>query len=325
MSWTVQQLGQLLKLAEAGGLSDAELRRVAEHAPLKPRREDWLRAADRLLTFGGALLLGVAVVFFFAYNWADLHRFAKLGLALAALAACCTAAWFSPLFGTVYRAALLGACVTTGALLALVGQTYQTGADVWELFLAWALLMWPFVLLSRSSASWGLWLLVANAALLRMLAQSAWPAFPAGLYAAGPLLLVAALNLVVLLGFEWLAPRLLVNPQRHLQRLASAGVLGPLVTGGMVGWWEGEFFVVTLAFLATAAVATWTYYRLRRDLVILSLALFASIAFLTAALVRILPDELGFLLANLVAAFVIAGSALAAGWVVRLYRQGRPQ
>ena len=64
--------------------------------------------------------------------------------------------------------------MATGAVLALVGQTYQTGADVWELFAAWAALMLPFAWLSRSTASWVLWLGVANLALMRALSQSVW-------------------------------------------------------------------------------------------------------------------------------------------------------
>lgn len=322
MPWSVRQIGQLLQLAEAGELTADELRRAGQHAPLEPVRETWLRAADRLLAFAGVLLLTAAVVFFFAWNWADMHRFVKFGLALAALTACTGTAIAGTPYGTVYRAALFGACVATGALLALIGQSYQTGADIWELFLAWALLMSPFVLLSRSAASWALWVVIANLALTRMLWQTTLFGFFGDLFKAGPLLLVAALNLSVLLAFEAFESRLLVAPRRHLQRLASLGVLAPLVAGGIVGWWERALLPVSLVFLVVATTGAWVYYRLRRDLVILSLALFASIAVATAALVRVLPDSADFLLMNLVAMAVIVGSAFAAAWIVRLHRQG---
>jgi uncharacterized membrane protein len=49
-------------------------------------------------------------------------------------------------------------------LLALIGQTYQTGADPYELFTAWALLMLPWVLLARLPALWVMWLVVLHVA-----------------------------------------------------------------------------------------------------------------------------------------------------------------
>ena len=44
------------------------------------------------------------------------------------------------------KAALLAAALLTGGLLALIGQTYQTGADTFELFATWAALILPWVL-----------------------------------------------------------------------------------------------------------------------------------------------------------------------------------
>jgi uncharacterized membrane protein len=55
--------------------------------------------------------------------------------------------------------------VTTGARLALFGQTYQTGADVYELFLTWTVLALPFVLAGQWSVLWAAWVLVLNVAL----------------------------------------------------------------------------------------------------------------------------------------------------------------
>ena len=44
-----------------------------------------------------------------------------------------------------------GAQSDPGGVLALVRQIYQTGADEWELFVTWTLLMLPFVMLARST------------------------------------------------------------------------------------------------------------------------------------------------------------------------------
>ena len=53
----------------------------------------------------------------------------------------------------VGRGAVFLAFIATGALLALFGQTYQTGADVYELFLTWALLGLPLVVAAQWSVS----------------------------------------------------------------------------------------------------------------------------------------------------------------------------
>jgi uncharacterized membrane protein len=65
----------------------------------------------------------------------------------------------------VGRYALLLAFIVSGALLALVGQTYQTGADVYELFFNWALLGLVLVIAAQWSVVWAAWALVLNVSL----------------------------------------------------------------------------------------------------------------------------------------------------------------
>ena len=48
-----------------------------------------------------------------------------------------------------------------GGLLAFVGQTYQTGADAWQLFAVWAALSFLWAVVARRDVVWALWLLVA--------------------------------------------------------------------------------------------------------------------------------------------------------------------
>ncbi len=316
--WSFAQIGGILAWAESGTLAP-EVVRAAALAPLAPDSADWRIAADRLLAFAGILLLATGLVFFFAYNWDDLHRYAKLGLAWSALCACVVAALFAQPFATWYRAALLGAAVATGVLLALIGQTYQTGADLWELFAAWLVLMTPFALLARSSATWLLWVVLANLALGRYLSTSNWFGWfgvlsgPEGLY------LIAAGNLILLLGFESLAHGLLVAPRRHVQRLLALGVIAPLAIGAGIGWWDEDYRVLTPAFFVLGALACWFYRDRRRDVPILAMAVFAAIAVLTLGLVRLIPDD--FFAYNLVALFVIACTGYAAVWLMRLMQR----
>lgn len=329
MKWSVTETGLLYKLAESGELSPGELVRARAVALPAPSRADWLRAMDRLCIFGGFALLAAALVFFLAWNWPHMHRFAKLGLVAGALVATVVTAGVAQPFATVYRAALFGAAVCTGALLALVGQVYQTGADAWELFLAWTLLMLPFAMLARSSACWALWIIVANTALYSAVAQGApWLAFLEHAHhgTAFEILFVAGANLVLLLLFERAAAVLLLKPRRYVHQLVALAILGPLATGAAVGWWIDRFQLVLACFVVVAAAMIFYYYRWRRDLVLLSLGAYAVIAVLTSGLLKLLPLEsaAGVIWYNAVAVFVIAASALTGKWIIDLNRARGP-
>ena len=52
-----------------------------------------------------------------------------------------------------------------GALFAYFGQTYQTGADPWQLFALWAVLALPLCLGARSDVLWAPWALVVVTAI----------------------------------------------------------------------------------------------------------------------------------------------------------------
>ncbi len=324
MGWTFGQRAQLLRLAEAGTLTREQVQRAAIHAPLQPAAHEWQEMFERLLVFGGALLLGAAAVFFFAYNWDELHRFAKFALACAALVACGLVALWSAPRGIAFRAALFGACIATGALFALIGQAYQTGADVWELFAAWAALMLPFVLLSRSSASWALCLLVLNAALLRALSQSASWTYFNGLFELLPLLTVAALNLAVLLMFEGIGHALLDEPRRWMARLAAIGVVAPLCMAAVMGWSAARLWPGLPIFALAVAAGVVVYRSRRQDIAVLALLSYATIVVLTAGLAELINDR-GFLALNGLGLFVILSSAAAGRWLMRLYRAGSTQ
>jgi uncharacterized membrane protein len=97
----------------------------------------------------GSLLVGLGIILLLAYNWTDLSRAARAGIAylplVAALGLC---GWivFTGKTGTGLRegaGAFLALAV--GASLALVAQTYQLGGTFRALTLAWMLLILPSV------------------------------------------------------------------------------------------------------------------------------------------------------------------------------------
>ena len=62
-------------------------------------------------------------------------------------------------------ASLLCATLALGGLLAFVGQTYQTGADAWQLFATWAALALIWTLTARSDVLWTVWVGIAATAI----------------------------------------------------------------------------------------------------------------------------------------------------------------
>jgi uncharacterized membrane protein len=185
--------------------------------------------ATRLLMLAGVVSFGAGIVFFIAANWDVLRvagRFALLELLM--LASLVLALWRPPP-KSLGRYALLTAFVTTGALLALFGQTYQTGADVYELFLTWTALALPFVLAGQWSVLWGAWVLVLNVALglfcgFRPDGGPLWILFSGFDLTTSALLLIAALVNLALWALAELAsdrmPHLLAGhtPPRWLRR-----------------------------------------------------------------------------------------------------------
>ncbi|WP_146006515.1 DUF2157 domain-containing protein [Cohaesibacter celericrescens] len=145
------------------GVIDAELRQQSLN---------WLHPAYLwanwtmllLLAFGTGLMLS-GIIFFFAFNWASIPDLVKLAVIQAALVLAAIGAWQQTPDRLTGRLLLLVAATLVGVFLATFGQIYQTGADAWQLFALWAVLMTPWTLVSRLAVMWVLWLGLINLAL----------------------------------------------------------------------------------------------------------------------------------------------------------------
>jgi uncharacterized membrane protein len=322
VSRTLRQNEQILAWAEEGLLDAQQMSVLAEQDPFAPDAADWKLLVERVCTAAGVILLSAGVIFFFAWNWEAMHRFAKFALALGGLSAFAALAFFASAASIVYRSALLGCCIATGSVLALIGQTYQTGADVWQLFALWALLMIPWASLSGSAACWGLFWAVGQLALLAFFGQSQWHGLFVGLEGYQALLVIALANLALLVIFERFYTHLLAQPGRAVQRLACFALLAALGSGGAAAWWSGEYMPLLFASLLGSGAMLVFYRQVRLDLPILAMTLFWLIISATSGLIR-LTGEMNafFLMINAVGAFVLVSSALAFVWLTRLFRE----
>lgn len=163
---------QLVALIERNVIADDQVDRAVQLSGLYPSGLAWRGFVDRLLLWLGGLALACSMLFFIAYNWADMGRFFRFGLVEGALVVAIAAYWKTAGRGMAAQVWLMVATLLLGVLLALFGQVYQTGADSWQLFFYWALLMTPWALIGRSAVLWIFWLTLINLAVL--LYYQAW-------------------------------------------------------------------------------------------------------------------------------------------------------
>jgi uncharacterized membrane protein len=192
---------------------------------------EWALWAARTLTAAGAALVLSGVIYFFAYNWAKLTAFMKLGSIELAMTACLAGAIYLGLARLSGQMLLLSASVLVGVFWAVFGQIYQTGADAYVLFLAWSAMIFGFALIGAFAPLWALWLAVTNAFIILYWLQAAAPA-PQSQYHIFSI--VALFNLAFLAlrevfaakGAQWLSSRW----TRGTLVLAIAGAGAPPMT-----------------------------------------------------------------------------------------------
>lgn len=296
----------------------------------EPLATDWRRWLDTLLLALGTAMVCAGVIVFFAFNWQHLHKFAKFGLLGGALTALAAVAIVRPAGDAAGRAALAGAQVLTGAWLAVIGQTYQTGADAWQLFALWAALAVPWALAARAAPQWWLVIVVGNVALLRYFSVRVGVG---GMFDTlfsqpdGHRTVLLLLGLTLLQLAIWFVLRA-AAPGLGFRGVAGSRLLAVLACGyagfaGIASLFDERFPAFTLLLLAPALVAPGAWFRWRAfDIVSLSLVCLTAIVLTVAALGRLLLHgraESGGLL--LLALVTIGLAAAAASWLLRVYRQ----
>ncbi|WP_413700740.1 DUF2157 domain-containing protein [Psychromonas sp. KJ10-10] len=128
---------------ERGYIQPEHIKQALTVAQVYPNQKNWFQFIDRLLLSLGALALGFSVLFFFAYNWNEFGRVAKFALLETLLVSTIIFYYWGAKGLLSKQICLLVASLLVGIIMAFFGQTYQTGADPWTLFLYWAILITP--------------------------------------------------------------------------------------------------------------------------------------------------------------------------------------
>jgi uncharacterized membrane protein len=309
--------------AKGAQLSDRALARALDIVVATPSEVEWGRYLSRALALFGAGLVLAGVICFVAYNWSRVGRFGKFAVVELAIVATTLLAWrkFPRVSGQV---ALLASAVLVGPLLAIYGQTYQTGADPYSLFLTWFALIIPWTIAAGFAALWLLALAVADVALGLYWEQVLTTTTREDLWLC---LMIACIHAVALVSWElqfhrakpWLtetwAPRVVAASGFVALFIPATSVILNFGKSGAPG-------VVGLLGLGAAIAAACFYYRQeRRDYFIVTAAVATGMVFAAVIVARFLFEglklEFGGLL--LLSAFVVFEITLGLRW----YRAGR--
>lgn len=314
--------GEIMMWVAEGHLASAGLPKAFHVAGTLPGRVMWRRFVDGLALWMGSVFLAAAVIFFFAYNWKELGNFAKFGIVELLLTTAILVSWRLGLERMSGKAALLLATLLVGALLALVGQTYQTGADPWELFATWALFALPWVAVSHFSPLWLLLLALVN--LAASLYYHAFAGFFGLLFGTETLWWVlAGVNSAALIVWElaasrgatWLAERW----APRIVATAAAGFVTVLAVWGIVDHNRGGFAEFTG--YSIWLVCAYAIYRHKvRDLYVLALGVLSLVIVISVFLGHTLVQN-GDAGAFLLVGMAVLGLSAAGGWWLRTVAQ----
>jgi len=154
----------LYLLASQLPLAPQQLETALQKLTVIPNKAIWLHWLNLLLLSVGSGLFLSGVMFFFAYNWEEMHRFTRFSLIASGVMITAISAWWYGVNTLIGKLLLTAAAVLTGVLLATFGMVYQTGADSFMLFSSWAILILPWVFVSRFQPLWLLTLILINTA-----------------------------------------------------------------------------------------------------------------------------------------------------------------
>jgi uncharacterized membrane protein len=200
------------------------------------------------LGYMAGLLGGLGLIFLVAANWSTFSRAGQFSLLeLLTLSACASAAFVSRARSALALLALL----SIGALFAFYGQTYQTGADPWQLFALWAALAFPLALAARSDVVWVAWIVVA------MSGVEAWTVALDGWSRRSDITIhVAAMAMsAALCALTWPGLRSFTGAGKwsfHLALLFAASLVTWIGIAGLLNESTGSYFISIIIFIFSA-------------------------------------------------------------------------
>ena len=263
-------------------------------------KQAWQKFLNIFIITLGIGFTVIGTVFFFAYNWADLHKFAKIGLVQGLIIATTMLVLLPKISTNISNIILTGASVLVGVLFAVFGQIYQTGANAYDFFLGWTVFITLWVLVSNFAPLWLIYVVLINTTLIFYSAQVAqdW----SDIFVITLLFIV---NTVAVIAFTLLSNyKKIVNvPHWFLNAVALASTTYATI-GIITGIFKnnnknsGEFSVLILITLVAFALGIWQGLK-DKSIFYLSVIPFSLIIIVSALIIEASSGEATFLLVSL--------------------------
>jgi uncharacterized membrane protein len=257
------------------------------------------------------------IIFFFAYNWADLPKFAKIGIVEGLIVLVTVLALYPKLNGITQQVLLTGASVLVGVLFAVFGQIYQTGANAYDFFLGWTVFVTCWVLVSHFPPLWLIYLLLINTTFYLFTDQVAmnwsWLQVSTWLFVGNSFFMLA------FAGLSLRMPQLV--PAWFVRTLAFACVC--LATECNVSWIADDYaplgWVACLWCLLLYGLGIWYSFH-ARNIVYLAMIPFSLIVIVTTALLCLSKNDITAML-FFVSIFIVISITLVIRELIRLQKE----
>jgi len=322
----VKNRNTLQHLIKNNRISQDNIERSVELAGMTFQRDNFFIFLRLVLLWVGALSLIIALMMFMALNWDELGKFTKFLMVELSMLLSVVIYYFSDKYQQLQKILLMVASISLGIFLALIGQTYQTGADPWQLFAFWALLMTPWAVIAKSSSLWILWIILINLASILY-----YQKFDLSLGAFFEMHTHLLELLFVINATLWMVWHYLGNRYTHFKvglciRLLAFITLGTITTLAMYAIYE-EFTLGMLHFIlyVVTLVVMYYFYRIRHiDIYMMSLFTLSLFFFVLSIVFRFITfdsfDNIVMIVLFLLA--VIGGlTTVIVSWIKKLKKE----
>ena len=281
----------------------------------------WKQFFRILLPALGVSLMVSGIVFFFAYNWAELHKFIKLGLIEGMLIVTIALVLFTRWRRPMKQVLLTAASVLVGALFAVYGQIYQTGANAYDFFLGWTLFVTLWAVAGRYAPLWLLWIALTNITIYLYKEQVA-------VSDQGVRALIENAPMLICLLAVIIAESLLIlkrMQQRNvwfINTVALAGLVSGTLNAMTYILSNAHSSKASLLLLIVVGIGGVLFGFCRRQLFYVATIPFCLLLVLNAALFRVFEKQLDISVILLMGGTMVAGTTAIVSLIVKLKKQG---
>lgn len=307
--------GDIYIISRHSDLTDTEINKALKENVYN-NKESWQKFLKLFLITLGVGFTVTGIIFFFAYNWAYLHKFAKIGLTQSLIIITTALALFPKIKTGTRKIILTGAAVLVGVLFAVFGQIYQTGANAYDFFLAWTIFISLWVIISNFSPLWLLYIVLANTTFILYTQQVAkdWSE-------------VFVFTLLFILNSLVLVSTILLSRNKNISTIPNWFIYIIALTtvtyatiGIVIGMFENYHFSfpVLIATVSLLFAGLFSYGLKTKSVFYLSIIPFSIIIILSSLILKKSDREVIFLFLSL---FIIASVTLVIKNIVNLQKK----